>query len=190
MTLDWIDQAFLAGGSSPRRSPTTVEQPEEPPQVDGPAAGAVVRRLLAAASEAWDALADAAAGSARNGRPVIAVTGSAPGEGRSTVATGLLTTLRGRGISAVVVSKAPILMRAAEASAARGASIVIVDAGPWFTPGPVRRAAVERSALGCDAAIFVRRESAPPSPARIACLSDIGLAVLGEVISFAHPCAA
>lgn len=189
MTLDWIDQAFLAGGSSPRRSPTRVEERDEPPRVDAPVAGDIVPRLLAAASVEWDALADAAAGSAWSGRPVIAVTGSAPGEGRSTVAAGLVATLRSRGISALVVPKAPLLLSAADASVARGASIVIVDAGPWFTPGPVRRAAVERSALGCDAAIFVRRESAPPCPARIACLSDIGLAVLGEAISFAHPSA-
>lgn len=186
MTLDWIDRAFLSGAKPPLAT-GAGEEPRALHAAVDPQADGVVPRLLDAAPAAWHALADAAAASARAGRPVIAVTGSARGEGRSTVAEALAATLRRRGISVVAAPTAPIFMAADDARVARAASIVIVDAGPWFTPGPLRRAAVERAALGCDAAIVVRRESDVPCPARMACLSDIGLAVLGEALTFVDP---
>lgn len=211
MTLDWIDRAFVSGTAPlpahPSRSP---DHPSRSPALPSPAppspaqrerdevpAGRshgvdddLVTRLLAAAPEAWDALADSAAASAREGRPVIAVTGAAAGEGRSTVVAALAATLRQRGLRVVTTPTAPLFLAAAAAAEARAAAIVIVDAGPWFTAGPLRRAAIERSALGCDAVIVVRRESASPSPARLRCLSDIGLAVLGETLTFVEPAAA
>lgn len=146
--------------------------------------------LLDAAPEAWDALAESVSASARAGRPVIAVTGAARGEGRSTVVAALAATLRRRGIRVVTTTIAPLFMDAVAAADARAAAIVIVDAGPWFAPGPLRRGAIERSALGCDAAIVVRRESEAPAPARMRCLSDLGLAVLGEALTFVEPAAA
>ena len=176
MTLDWIDSAFLRSGTHPARPCSAADDVREsrPPAV--PADGEdLVSRLLSTAPREWGSLADAAAASARAGRPVIAVTGSARGEGRSTVAAGLAATLRKRGISVAATPMAPIFLPAEEAAAVRSASIVIVDGGPWFGPGPLRRAAVERAALGCDAAIVVRRDSAPPCPGRIACL-EIGRA--------------
>lgn len=204
MTLDWIDRAFVSGTAPfpahpspvPAHPSPSLPSPAPPDREEVPygranAAGDdLVARLLAAAPGAWDALADSAAASARAGRPVIAVTGAATGEGRSTVVAALAATLRQRGIRVVTTPTAPLFLAAAAAAEARAAAVVIVDAGPWFAAGPLRRAAIERAALGCDAVIVVRRESAPPSPARLRCLSDIGLAVLGETLTFVEPAAA
>ncbi|MFM7137904.1 MAG: hypothetical protein ACKO1M_12685, partial [Planctomycetota bacterium] len=63
--------------------------------------------------------------------------------------------------------------------------IVLVDAGIWFPPGPIRRQRLLMASLGCDAAILTRRADREPAPAWAAALAAVGVTVLGEVITFA-----
>lgn len=207
MTLDWIDRAFVARAArraplpeapaeraEGSRAPDDTTAPDAMPAPDTDplrraAAGApideVVARLLAAVPEEWRALADSIDAAAAAGRHVVAVTGVRHGEGRSTVVAGVAAALRARGRSVAVVDRSPLFLAGDAARAARAADVVLVDAGPWFQPGPVRRAAVERAALGCDGVLLVRRDDAPPCPARQRVLEAIGLVVVGEAVTFA-----
>ncbi len=49
---------------------------------------------------------------------------------------------------------------------------------------PILRRTVERAALGCDAAVLVRRADKPPCPAWNEVLAAIGLTVIGEAVTF------
>jgi hypothetical protein len=95
----------------------------------------------------------------------------------------------------VLVALAPELLRhsagplALAGILADRADIVIVDAGNWFPPGPIRRHQVSRHAFGCDAVILVRRADFPPCVAHAESLAAIGLRVLGEVETFADDAA-
>jgi hypothetical protein len=60
---------------------------------------------------------------------------------------------------------------------------VLVDAGIWFPPGPVRRQRLVVASLGCEAAILVSR-GRERSAARAAALEAIGIECLGEVLTF------
>jgi hypothetical protein len=202
MTLDWLDRAFVArkttvaATSAPRARPVDAAVPASPSRPVGPSpAGTtavvvahsedpIVGRLLDSAPTEWDALADAIEAAAVIGRRVVAFTGGARGEGRSTVVAGVATVLRGRGLSVVSTRQAPLLLPIAEAAAARAADVVLVDAGAWFTTGPVRRRAVEQAALGCDGVVIVRRADAPPCPPWSTALEALGLTVLGEALTF------
>lgn len=193
MTLDWIDRAFVA------RAPKAVVVPAGAPVAVAPAVARdaepvgqvgdgherIVERLLAAVPSQWDALADAVDAVARNGRRVVAVTGARRGEGRSTVVAGVAAALRARGRNVATVARPPLLLTGDEAREARAADVVLVDAGAWFGSGPVRRGAVERAALGCDGVLLVRREDAPPCPARERVIESLGLALVGEAVTFA-----
>lgn len=209
MTLDWIDRAFVARADRPVRihaapseaSDATASPPERPattapsaPAADGDARRhddaeasdrEILERLLTAVPEEWRALADSIDTAASSGRRVVAVTGVGRGEGRSTVVAGLAAVLRARGRSVAVVDRSPLFLAGDAARTARAADVVLVDAGPWFQPGPVRRGAVERAALGCDGVLLVRRDDSPPCPARERVLEAIGLVVVGEAVTFA-----
>jgi len=185
MTLDWIDRAFAGRVAAPTPAPAGPSLRESGASPGLTESTLVVERLLDAAPSAWDGLADAVEEAARGGRRVVAITGGKRGEGRSTVVAGIEAVLRRRGRSVIVSNKAPFLQAAADAQAARAAEIVLVDAGPWFTAGPIRRASVERAALGCDGAILVRRADAPPCPAWHAALGTVGVTVIGEALTFA-----
>lgn len=180
MNPDWIDRAFL------ERPGVDCAAAHDAPVAEAglprPESDDLLERLLAAAPAEWESLAEAVARSALEGRRVVAVTGGRPGEGRSTVARGVAVTLRRRGTPAEVVDRPPFLHGAA---AAGGPGVVVVDPGPWFTPGPVRRAAVARAALGCDAAIVVRAADAPPCPAWLETLAGLGIPVVAEAVTFA-----
>ena len=204
MTLDWLDSAFLARKPSsaaavptPDRAPLAAALQDSRDEVSAPMsplgglsatpsapAGSVVTRLLAAVPSEWDGLADAIESAADAGRRVVAFTGGVRGEGRSTVVAGVAEVLRRRGRSVACHARAPLLLPIDEAEEARAAAIVLVDAGPWFTTGPLRRRTVERAALGCDAAVLVRRADALPCPAWSDCLGAIGLTVIGEAVTF------
>ena len=117
----------------------------------------------------------------------IAVTGARRGEGRTTVVQGLTRLLRDRGRNVVCFDRGDDL---AATTCDDDDGIALVDAGVWFPPGPLRRRAVERASLGCDAVIMVRRADEAPCAARASVVEAIGLEVLGEVVTFSTAAAA
>jgi hypothetical protein len=209
MTLDMLDAAFVARWQSrtmvpPSSAPVVV--PPAVPSLSAPAAVVpvppvavapespavpaaddrpLVDRLLEAAPQDWEALAVHVERARNRGRRVIAVAGCERGEGRTTLLHCLATTLRGRGRDVVCVE--PVEMAAA-AAAGGGVShdkrIVLVDAGIWFPPGPVRRQVLTVASHGCEAAILTRRADRPGIGPRAAMLASFGIEVLGEVVTF------
>ena len=182
--------------------PTTYQHPDrepdpgEPglPRLHGVAEAELgdpdlVSRLLVAGGRQWTALADEVEAARLAGHRAIGIAGGARSEGRSTLVACLTRMLRGRGRDVVVLTAG---MAAAEArGAATGGGrlhdkrIVLVDAGIWFPPGPIRRQRLVMASLGCDAAILVRRAADEPAPAWAAALAAVGVTVLGEVLTFA-----
>jgi hypothetical protein len=135
-------------------------------------------RLLADAPLAWRRVADCVAEAHGRGRRSIAVTGSRHGEGRSTLVRGVAHLLHERGLKVECVD-------APDPGDWREDVLVLVDAGIWFPPGPLRRQPLAHRSLGCDAVIIVRRADQPPCPARAAMIESVGLELLGEVVTFA-----
>ena len=195
MTLDWLDTAFLTrqprpNPAAPAATPNTSQamppavMPPGPRLASATSEESVVARLLEAVPSEWGSLAAAIESAALAGVKVVAFTGGERNEGRSTIVVGVAEVLRRRGRSVAIHAQAPLLLPIDEAEEARAAEIVLVDAGPWFTTGPVRRRTVERAALGCDAAVLVRRADKPPCPAWNEVLAAIGLTVIGEALTF------
>ena len=195
MTLDWLDTAFLTrqprpNPAAPATTPNTSQamppavMPPGPRLASATSEESVVARLLEAVPSEWGSLAAAIESAALAGVKVVAFTGGERNEGRSTIVVGVAEVLRRRGRSVAIHAQAPLLLPIDEAEEARAAEIVLVDAGPWFTTGPVRRRTVERAALGCDAAVLVRRADKPPCPAWNEVLAAIGLTVIGEALTF------
>ena len=144
----------------------------------------LVEWLLEKVPEQWAALATSVEQAAADGWRVIAVAGGGRGEGRTTLVAGLAATLTARNWRVIVV--AGPLTEAGETFLESGGDrpLVIVDAGVWFPPGPIRRDRVASLCAGCDAAILVRRASQPSSPARAAAIEQAGCHVVGEVVTF------
>jgi hypothetical protein len=215
MTLDTIDRAFVARWQA-RRTKSDVTNPPEPlienddqeiigvscdeevhdvapqptPSAETIAAAAdeqtLIERLLAEGREQWERLADEVEVARRDGHRVIAVIGGEKGEGRTTLVECLANTLRTRGRDVVVFPSTE------DASAIDGVHghdrrIVLVDAGVWFPPGPIRRQRLVQESVGCDAAILVRRADHEPVAARATAIAALGMTVLGEVVTFASP---
>ncbi|HBB75010.1 MAG TPA: hypothetical protein DC048_11245 [Planctomycetaceae bacterium] len=158
---------------SPRPMPPT-------PIADAP----LVERLLAAAWDDWHALAACVEDARLAGRRVIAIAGSRPGEGRSTLVACLAAALRARGRDVVCAQPHDCAEAAGVGSRLHDRRIVLLDAGVWFPPGPLHRQRLMVSSLGVDAAILVRRSDAPGGTARRAALESLGIEVLGEVLTF------
>ncbi|MFM8952291.1 MAG: hypothetical protein ACKOOF_04415 [Planctomycetaceae bacterium] len=167
-----------------------VLDPQEPVVPAVPARGeSVVDRLLRAAWPEWNSLAAHVEAARLRGRRVCAVAGGEPREGRTTLVECLAAVLRERGRD--VSCTTPRELAAAAASNpghSRGHShdkrIVLVDAGIWFPPGPIRRQWLARSVVGSEAAILVRRADRPSAAARHTVLESLGIEVLGEVLTF------
>lgn len=147
--------------------------------------GSVVDRLLRAAWSEWNGLAAHVEAARLRGRRVCAVAGGEPREGRTTLVECLAAVLRARGRD--VTCATPRELAAATASDAgqsHDKRIVLVDAGIWFPPGPIRRQWLARCAVGSEAAILVRRADRPSAAARHTVLESLGIEVLGEVLTF------
>lgn len=201
MTLDLLDAAFVhRWGTKPRtvvacdatttraayeRDTTRETRPqvEAAPVTPAPAAGGIVARLLAAAGPQWQTLADRVESARLRGRRVIGIAGSAAGEGRSTLVECLAATLRTRGREVLRLESLELAAQSGR-EPTHDKRIVLVDAGIWFPPGPIRRPRLVAVSLGCDAAILVRRADAAAAAAREAALAGIGIEVLGEVLTF------
>lgn len=207
MTLDTLDAAFLhrwqalpprpsqpteptdaappCAAATPPPTPVTQAEPPSPPRPDREPdfpddAAALVERLLAEAAPQWQAIADRVEAARGRGRRVIAVAGSERGEGRTTIVAALARVLRSRGRDVVVAEPG-----AAAAGPPHDKRIVLVDAGVWFPPGPIRRARLLVASYGCEAVILVRRADRPAVAAIDAALEAIGIEPLGEVVTFA-----
>jgi hypothetical protein len=140
--------------------------------------------LLQQAPAEWAAVAERVEQAVAEGARVIAVAGGARGEGRTTLVTGLAATLQARGQRAIVVANPPAEAGETPLEQASDHPVVIVDAGIWFPPGPIRRDRLATLTAGCDAVILVRRAAQPPSPARAAAIGQTGCRLLGEVLTF------
>lgn len=170
--------------------PASASPPRPAPIRDVPAdANPVVERLLARAPAEWAALAGHVETARQHGRRAIAVAGSRPHEGRTTLVECLAATLRSRGREVACAVPADLAFVTGGPDG-RGPThdkrIILVDAGIWFPPGPIRRAALQVASLGCEAAILVRRSGASGGFARQAALEALGIEVLGEVLTFAE----
>ncbi len=192
MTLDLLDAAFVRRWQTKPRDviPTdTCERQEVPPPVDvvppdDLATGAgLVPRLLAAAGPQWQSLADRLEAARLRGRRVIAVAGGTAGEGRSTLVDCLVAVLRARGRDVLRLDASDLAARTGR-EPTHDKRIVLVDAGIWFPPGPIRRPRLLAVSQGCDAAILVRRSGTASATAWEAALAAIGIEVLGEVLTF------
>jgi len=191
--LDPIDRAFLARLAVPQApvpaAPSVVLRRDLTPHPAArphcPLPEPIVARLLAAAPEQWREIVDCVEQAHASGSRVFAITGARPGEGRTTLARGLVHLLRERGRSVVLTELPPAQMAVGDDPADRDA-IVIVDAGIWFPGGPLRRGPLARLAYGCDAAVIVRRADRESCAAHADMLSVVGLQVLGEVVTFAQ----
>jgi len=209
MILDPIDGVFLARWQSQSMRPLPAPDPgseagsaaadvafayDEHPA--GPAAASagpepgpdadLLERLLAAAWPQWNTVADRVEAARGRGRRVVAVAGSEPGEGRTTLVEGLAQVLRGRGRE-VICTDAVALDSASACGAPHDKRVVLVDAGIWFPAGPIRRQLLAVATRGCDAAILTRRADRPAHAARETALAAIGVELLGEVVTFATP---
>jgi hypothetical protein len=151
----------------------------------------LVSRLLVAGRDQWACLADEVEAARLAGHRVIAVAGGERGEGRTTLVACLSRALRDRGREIIVLGSVAALATTDGGPADGGwlhdKRIVLVDAGIWFPPGPIRRQRLLVASLGCDAAILVRRADREPAPARATALAAGGVTALGEVVTFAPP---
>jgi hypothetical protein len=199
MTLDALDAAFIDRWRAAAPPPGTVLPPVAPPapapapapvpaptQAAGPTAAAacepsLVDRLLAEAAPQWQAIADRIEAARGRGRRVIAVAGCDRGEGRTTLLAAVVRVLRSRGREVVVVEPGDLPTAVGVAHDKR---IVLVDAGVWFPPGPIRRQRLLFVSHGCEAVVVVRRAGRPVAPAIEAALEAIGVEPLGEVVTF------
>jgi len=197
MTLDAIDRAFVARWQARRPAGSPPPSPDNERRLNESSYAArdlgdldLVARLLAAEAHQWSVLAAELETARLAGRRVIGVTGGERSEGRTTLVACLTRTLRDRGRDvAVLAADTPRVgwQDAAGGGRPHDNRIVLVDAGIWFPPGPIRRQRLLIASLGCDAAILVRRADREPAPAWAAALAAVGVAVLGEVVTFAVP---
>lgn len=186
MTADLLDMAFLArvAGRLPVEPVAPLREPDARPAAPEPVSPAhdpVVSRLLEAFPEAWARLADRVEAAFSSGSRVVCVAGRSRGEGRSTVVCGLAHALRARGCFVACHEDM------ASGVAAADAGPVIVDAGIWFPHGPLHLGRLAHAALGCDAAVLVRRAASATCPGHATALEAVGVHVLGEVLTFADP---
>ena len=214
MSLDAIDRAFIArwqsrGPAAPPSQPPVQEPVVSPPSANlgaeavteersttalphsGPGDPDLVARLLVAGGPQWSALADEVEAARLAGHRAIGIAGGEQAEGRTTLVACLARTLRDRGRDVVVLAGGMAVggTRGVPTDGGRlhDKRIVLVDAGIWFPPGPIRRQRLMMASLGCDAAILVRRADREPAPAWATALAAVGVTVLGEVVTFASP---
>lgn len=188
--MDLLDRAFVqhtlpCPAVLPREPAPAVTTAPEPVTACPPAAASPSAVSDDPLEVIWDGLAEAVDQATWKGHSVIAVTAAERGVGASTVAVGLARALDRRGRRMAILHGSPLHAgyHAELLELAAEHDLVIVDPGPWFGPGRLRRERLARLSQGCDAAIVVRREAAGPMPAVEAALEAVGLACLGEVLT-------
>ena len=155
--------------------------------------------LLAALPSQWKAITDRVVEAQEGGHRVIAIAGHRVQEGRTTIAQGLFTILSASGWQVRCLDTMQELWcefiddsqsvawqrdRARISVSSSKQSIVLVDAGIWFTRGPFRRREMSSRVFGCDAVLLVRHADVPPCPHRQQLLGELGVFPIGEVVTF------
>ena len=155
--------------------------------------------LLAALPSQWKAITDRVVEAQEGGHRVIAIAGHRVQEGRTTIAQGLFTILSASGWQVRCLDTMQELWReliddsqsvawqrdrARTSVSSSRQSIVLVDAGIWFTRGPFRRREMSSRVFGCDAVLLVRHADVPPCPHRQQLLGELGVFPIGEVVTF------
>ena len=144
----------------------------------------IVKRLLEKVPGQWLDFAKSIESEVREGRQVIAIVGGVPGEGCSTIARGLVSTLRCRGWDVAALDDTHAIDRQDIFSMNAEKKVVVVDAGAWFPPGPIQHNRISELSNGFDAVVLVRRASKAPSAARATVIRNVGLHLIGEVETF------
>ena len=165
--------------------------------------------LLDALPAQWKAITDRVVEAQEGGHRIIAIAGHRVQEGRTTIAQGLFTILSASGWQVRCLNSMQELWReliddsqsvawhrdragtSVSGSSVSGSSvsgsrqsIVLVDAGIWFTSGPFRRREMALRVFGCDAVLLVRHADVPPCPHRQQLLGELGVFPIGEVVTF------
>ncbi|MDA7938158.1 hypothetical protein N9004_02000 [Pirellulales bacterium] len=155
--------------------------------------------LLAALPAQWKAITDRVVEAQESGHRIIAIAGHRVQEGRTTIAQGLFTILSASGWQVRCLNSMQELWceliddsqsvawhrdRAGTSVSGSRQSIVLVDAGIWFTRGPFRRREMALRVFGCDAVLLVRHADVPPCPHRQQLLGELGVFPIGEVVTF------
>ncbi len=160
--------------------------------------------LLEALPSQWKAITDRVVEAHEGGHRVIAIAGHRVQEGRTTITHGLSAILNASGWQVRCLHAMHELWceliddsqseaqqqdragvnRADSSSLGSKKSIVLVDAGIWFIPGPFRRREMAARVFGCDAVLLVRHADVPPCPHRQQLLGDLGVFPIGEVVTF------
>ena len=181
--MDLLDRAFTHHALPPMLPAEEPAPCEEPARSVPPG---VVADATDPLEHVWDGLAKSVEQAAWQGRTVIAVTAAERGAGASTIAVGLARALDRCGHRMAVLHGSPLRAGYHEDLLALAAEhdLVIVDPGPWLGPARVRRDQLARLSQGCHAVLVVRREGACATPAAEAAFEAVGLACLGEVLTF------
>lgn len=181
--MDLLDRAFTQHALPPRPFAAEDERPAGPAL---PSPQAIDHESSDPLDAVWDRLAKSVEQAAWQGRTVIAVTAAERGAGASTIAVGLARALDRCGHRMAVLHGSPLRAGYYEDLLELSVThdIVLVDPGPWLGPTRVRRDHLARLSQGCHAVIVVRRESACPMPAAEPAFEAVGLACLGEVLTF------
>ncbi len=181
--MDLLDRAFTKHVLPPR---TLAEQDERAVEPALPFSQAIAYESSDPLEAVWDRLANSVEQAVWQGCTVIAVTAAERGVGASTIAVGLARALDRCGHRMAVLHGSPLRAGYHEDLLELSAThdIVLVDPGPWLGPTRVRRDHLARLSQGCHAVIVVRRESACPMPSAEPAFEAVGLACLGEVLTF------
>lgn len=176
----------------------TVAVPETVAAADDFTPGTVdptLQQLIKQFPSQWAAVVAAVEQVRQEGTRVIAVAGHQQGEGRTTLVRGLALLLAERGWRVACFASASAWWQELVGDAANWQhrlpeavatdDLVLVDAGIWFPPGPLRPQQLQLKMFGFDGALLVRRHTLPANPARDGAIANAGLRVVGEVVSFA-----
>lgn len=155
-------------------------------------------QLLERFPDQWATVVTAVEEARRAGARVIAVAGHQRGEGRTTLVQGLGLLLAERGWQVTCFATAAAWWRELVGPEASGRhclppaavgedDLVLVDAGIWFPPGPLRPRQLLLKMFGFDGVLLMRHVDLPPCPVRDGVIAKAGLQAIGEIVSFSSP---
>ncbi len=193
--LDAGADQTAADGKPPVATATGAEMSDGSGEAAAAAVDQTLLELLERFPEQWAAVALAVEQASRAGTRVIAVAGHQQGEGRTTLVRGLGLLLSERGWQVTSFPSAAAwwqeLVGAGpgwqplHTKTAADNDIVLVDAGIWFPPGPLRPRQLLLKMFGFDGVLLMRHHAHASCPARDGAIAKAGLKSIGEIVSFA-----